>query len=141
MKKLGFVLLLSSFFSVAGDYQTSVGFGHQYGGVLGGKLAYQTQSTQFYGSLGLVGFALGAQTTFTENAKHAFGLSVGKEGLTSEDGFAFITYDYFFNGFNHSGLVLGTGIGVMREDEGSWFFDHGETESESAITLSIGYQF
>ena len=134
-------LSLVSLFSSAGEYETAIGLGHQYGGVLGAQFAYKTESTKYYGSLGLVGIAAGFKTTFSDKSKHSYGLVIGREELQSEDGFAFVTYDYHLNGFNQNGWVIGTGLGVTREDEGSFFFDTGETETSTSITLSIGYKF
>ena len=74
MKTSIIALSLVSFFSSAIEYETTIGLGHQYGGVLGAQFAYKTESTKYYGSLGLIGFAAGFQTTFSENSKHAYGL-------------------------------------------------------------------
>lgn len=141
MKTSIIVLSLVSFFSSASEYETSVGLGHQYGGVLGAQFAYKTESTKYYGSLGLIGFAAGFQTTFRENSKHAYGLVIGKEEFQSEDGFLFVTYDYHFDGFSGDGFVIGTGVGITREDEGGWWADKGKTETSTSVTLNIGYKF
>lgn len=144
MKKTVIALSFLSFVSLdsfTGEYQTSIGFGHQYGGVLGAKLSYQTESSQYYASLGLVGAAVGFQTTFSQNSKHGYGLVIGREEFQSEDGFLFATYDYHLNGFTHNGLVIGAGLGVTREDTGSFFADTGKTETSTSVTLSIGYKF
>lgn len=82
-------LSLVSLFSTAGEYETTVGLGHQYGGVLGAQFAYKTESTKYYAALGLVGVSEGFQTRFSENSHHAYGLSVGQEEIQSEDGFIF----------------------------------------------------
>ncbi|MCJ8318482.1 MAG: hypothetical protein MJK12_02545 [Colwellia sp.] len=134
-------LSLVSLSSSAGEYETSIGFGHQYGGVLGAKLSYKTESSKYYGSLGLIGASVGFQTTFSQSSKHAYGLVIGREEIQSEDGFFFATYDYHFNGFAKNGLVIGTGLGVTREDTGGMFADTGKTETSTAVTLNIGYKF
>jgi len=134
-------LSLVSLFSSAGEYETAVGLGEQYGGVLGAQFSYKTESNKYYGSLGLGAISAGFQTTFSQNSKHAYGLVIGWEVLRSEDGFLFATYDYHFNGFSETGFVLGTGIGVTREDEGGLFSDRGKTETSPSVTLNIGYKF
>lgn len=134
-------LSLVSLFSSAGEYETSIGLGHQYGGVLGAKLSYKTESSKYYGSLGLIGASVGFQTTFSKNSKHAYGLVIGREEIQSEDGFLFATYDYHFNGFTNNGLVIGTGFGVTREDTGGMFADTGKSETSTSVTLNIGYKF
>ncbi|AZQ84820.1 hypothetical protein EKO29_12950 [Colwellia sp. Arc7-635] len=134
-------LSLVSLSSSAGEYETTVGLGHEYGGVLGAQLAYKTQDSKYYASAGLIGFSAGLQTTFSENSKHAFGFVAGKEEFHGEDGFFFVTYDYHLDGFSNNGFVIGTGIGITREDEGGLFADLGETVTSTAVTLNIGYKF
>ncbi len=134
---LSFVCLFSS----AGEYETSVGLGHQYGGVLGAQFSYKTDSSKYYGSVGLIGLSAGFQTTFSENSNHSYGFVLGREEVQSEDGFLFATYDYHFNGFSKKGLVIGTGLGVTREDAGGFYSDTGKTETSASITLNIGYKF
>ncbi len=141
MKIYIIALSLVSLYSSAGEYESSVGLGHQYGGILGAQFAYKTEESKYFTSLGLIGFSAGFQTTFTNNSKHSFGIVAGKEELQSEDGFAFVTYDYHFDGFSNPGFVIGTGIGVTREDEGGLFSDRGETETSTSVTLNIGYKF
>ena len=141
MKKFVLALSLFSLFSTAGEYEAAVGVGHQYGGVLGAQIAYKTASTKYYGSLGLIGISAGFQTTFSENSKHAYGLVIGREAFQSEDGFLFATYDYHLKGFTKNGLVIGTGLGVTREDSGSFFSHAGKTETSTSITFNIGYKF
>jgi hypothetical protein len=130
-----------SLFSAAGEYETAIGLGHQYGGVLGAQFSYKTDTSKYYGALGLVGASAGFQTIFTENSKHAYGFVIGREELQSEDGFLFATYDYHFDGFTKNGFVIGTGIGITREDTGGLFADTGKTETSTSLTLNIGYKF
>ena len=140
--KLGIIALsLVSLFGTAGEYDNSVGVGHQYGGVLGAQFSYKTESIKYYGSLGLIGFAAGFQKVFDENSKHAYGFVVGREEMRSEDGFIFATYDYHFNGFANKGLVIGTGFGVTRQDSGGFFSDRGKIDTTAAVTVNIGYKF
>jgi len=130
-----------TFFSSAGEYESSIGFGHQYGGVLGAQFAYKTEYSKYYGSLGVIGASAGFQTTFSENSKHAYGLNFGQVEFNSEDGFLFATYDYHFEGFSKNGFVIGTGLGFTREDTGGWWADRGKKETSTSITLNIGYKF
>jgi hypothetical protein len=141
MKKLLFALLFVPLCSSAGEYETAFGIGHQYGGVLGAQFSYKTESSKYYGSLGVIGISAGFQTIFSENSKHAYGVVIGREELQSEDGFLFATYDYHFDGFTKNGFVMGTGIGVTREDTGGLFADVGKTKTSTSITLNIGYKF
>ncbi|GAC21646.1 hypothetical protein [Paraglaciecola arctica] len=141
MKTSIIALSLVSLFSFAGEYETAIGLGHQYGGVLGAQFAYKTGSTKYYGSLGLVGLSAGFQTAFSENSKHSYGLVIGREELQSEDGFLFATYDYHIDGFANNGFVIGTGIGVTREDSGGWWSKKGKTKRSNSITLNLGYKF
>ncbi|MDO6447037.1 hypothetical protein Q4493_14800 [Colwellia sp. 1_MG-2023] len=141
MKKTLFILALIPFISTAGEYETTIGIGHQYGGIIGAQLGYKTTSTKYYAAIGAVGFALGAQTTFSDEKKHTYGFVVGKESIQAEDGFMFLTYDYHHNGFENNGFVMGAGFGFTRADEYHWFADRGEIETTPFITLNFGYKF
>lgn len=141
MKKYILALSLIPMFSYASEFETAAGLGHEFGGVLGAQFAYKTESSKYYASLGLIGAAAGFQTTFSDNSKHAFGFVFGVEEIQSEDGFLFATYDYHFDGFSENGFVIGTGIGVTREDEGGFFADRGKTNTSTSVTLNIGYKF
>lgn len=140
MKK--FILALSLFFSFtfAGEYETSIGLGHQQGGVIGVPLVYKNPLTKYYASLGVIAVSVGFQTTFSENSNHAYGIVIGREELQSEYGFLFVTYDYQFKGFTHNGFVIGTGLGMTRKDERSWYSDYGKTKTSPSVTLNIGYK-
>lgn len=140
MKKIIVALSLVSLFSSAAEYEIAAGIGHEYGGVLGAQFSYKTESSKYYGSVGIIGLSAGFQTTFSENSNHAYGLVIGREEVQSEDGFIFATYDYHFNGFSNKGLVIGTGLGIRRED-GGWYSDTGNTESSVALTVNFGYKF
>jgi hypothetical protein len=134
-------LLFVSSLTVAGEYETAIGIGHQYGGVLGAQFSYKTESSKYYGSLGVIGVSAGFQTIFSENSKHTYGFVIGREELQSEDGFLFVTYNYHIDGFTKKGFVIGTGLGVTREDTGGLFADIGKTETSTSVTLNIGYKF
>ncbi|WP_286270190.1 hypothetical protein [Thalassotalea hakodatensis] len=142
MKKILITLALLPSLSFAGEYETTIGLGHQYGGIIGAQLGYKTTSTKYYAAIGVAGFALGTQTTFgDEKNKHAYGFVVGKESIQAEYGFLFVTYDYHVNGLENNGFVMGTGVGFTRSDEYHWFADRGEIETTPFITLNIGYKF
>ncbi|MGL1958001.1 MAG: hypothetical protein OCD00_11875 [Colwellia sp.] len=147
MKKYIIALSFISLFSSAGELETAVGFGHQYGGVLGVQFAYKTESSKYYGSVGLndsmggFGLATGFQTIFSENSKHAFGITLGSRDVDSEKGFIFATYDYHLNGFSETGLVVGAGIGVTRKYEFEGWSQQRTSEINPALTLNIGYKF
>jgi hypothetical protein len=134
---LPFIGLLSVY-SSAGEFEISTGFGHQYGGVLGVQFANKTEFSKYYISTGLLGASAGLETTFQKNSKHSYGLAVGAEVVSSEDGFAFATYNYHFNGFSSNGLVIGTGIGIRRQEE---TLGADDTETSFSLTLNIGYKF
>ncbi len=138
---LFFVSSFASSLTSAGEYETTFGIGHQYGGILGAQFSYKTESTKYFGSLGVIGAAAGYQTTFSKNSKHAYGFVIGREELQSEDGFLFATYDYHFEGFANKGFVIGTGLGFTREDTGGFYADLGKTETSTSVTLNIGYKF
>ncbi|GIU50343.1 hypothetical protein TUM4438_35960 [Shewanella sairae] len=122
------------------DTSFSLGIGYQYGGVLGVRYNYQKLNHVFFGSLGLVGGALGYQYAFSEQ-KHLFGFSVGSEVLTSEDGFAVLTYEYYPKGFTDGGWQFGVSGGVRREDDGGSFGNVGKTATEPTGMISLGYKF
>ena len=122
------------------DTSFSLGVGQQYGGVLGVRYNYQNQNHVFSASLGLVGGALGYQYAFSEQ-KHLVGFSVGSEVLTSEDGFAVLTYEYYPKGFTDGGWQFGVSGGVRREDEGGSFGNVGKTVTEPTGMISLGYKF
>ncbi|MFC1519184.1 MULTISPECIES: hypothetical protein [unclassified Shewanella] len=151
MVKILFVLLTSSFAlltsstvqaeDVASPSSFTVGAGYQYGGVLGARYHFQHDSHVFSAALGLVGGALGYQYFVDESQSHSFGLSLGSEALTSEDGFAVINYEYYPSGFAQSGWQFGVSAGLRREDEGGSFGDHGDTKTDPAAMISVGYKF
>ncbi|MBM7070945.1 hypothetical protein JQC92_02665 [Shewanella sp. 202IG2-18] len=122
------------------DTSFSLGAGYQYGGVLGVRYNYQNQNHVFFGSLGLVGGALGYQYVFSDD-KHSLGVNVGSEVLTSEDGFAVLAYEFYPKGFKDGGWQFGVSGGMRREDESGSFGKVGKTKSEPAVMVSIGYKF
>lgn len=141
MKKTIIALPLIGLFSAfgsAGELDMSAGLGHQYGGIVGVQFANRTERSKYYISTGLVGAAVGFETTFEENSPHSYGITVGADAISSEDGFAFATYNYHFNGFSNDGLVIGTGIGVRRQEA---TLGNNDTETSFSMTLNVGYKF
>jgi hypothetical protein len=142
VKKLVVILTLVCSSVSASEFQTSVGIGHQYGGLIGAQFGYKTDDTKLFGSVGFFGAALGYQTLFQDSNNLSYGLVLGAEALKSEDGFLFMTSNYHFNGFDQSGWVIGAGVGVSRQDQGGFYSDTPNTvESDATLTLSIGYDF
>jgi hypothetical protein len=138
-------LSLISFAGSAGNFEFTIGAGHEYGGILGGQFAYKTEYSKYYGSVGLIGFSTGFQTTFSKNSKHAYGVTVGAEAIDSEEGFLFATYNYHFKGFSNNGFVIGTGVGFTKGDGvpmgGGCIIDCQGAEKKAMVTLNIGYKF
>ncbi len=134
---LPFIGLLSVS-SAASELEVSTGVGYQYGGFLGVQIASKTEFTKVFISAGWVGASAGFETTFEKNSKHSYGIVVGSEMITSEDGFAFATYNYHFNGFSNSGLVIGTGIGVRVHETA-----YGRNDNETSLgwAFNVGYKF
>ena len=142
MKKIICLIALTLMFSVSthAETQYTVGLGYQYGGVLGAQVAYIDGNNKYFASLGLIGAALGAQRVFGSERKHSFGVVIGKEELTSEDGFTLVTYNYHASGFNNTGLVFGLSAGVKSEDAG-FYVDYNGTKTDGVVMINIGYKF
>lgn len=125
----------------------STGFGYEYGGVLGVKYSIRDQYNHYFGSLGVIGAAIGYQKIIDEDEKHLLGFVAGIEELTSEDGFISLNYNYYVNGFDSEGWVVGLSFGIRRTDgdpldiSGIFETDKRETESKALVGLSFGYSF
>lgn len=132
------IALLGASFSYA---DISVGTGYQYGGALGVKYANVSGDHVTYASLGLVGGAVGYQYVISADSKHAVGVALGSEVLTSEDGFAALTYNYYSNGVAHPGWTMGASAGVRREDDAGLFGKRDEVRSKGLFGLHLGYRF
>ncbi len=135
------LLVLLGFSLPSRAIDLSVGVGHQYAGVLGAQVSTQAGAIRTYGALGLVGYAVGVETTWGLSHQHTYGAVIGREEIGSEDGFVFATYNYHVSGVDNSGWVFGAGLGVTRQDEGGAFSDQGVIESKTSLTLNIGYKF
>ncbi len=123
------------------EHSLSVGAGYQYGGLLGAKLGLQSDNHVLYGSLGLIGAAAGYQYLVDENKHHAFGVSVGSEVVSSEDGFLLATYDFYLNGYQKPGFHIGINAGTRREDSASFWANNEDSQFSTVVSLSVGYKF
>ena len=121
--------------------QISAGTGYQHGSLLGAQIAFQSDANRYYVAAGLVGVAVGYERVIDSSEQHSLGFAVGKEELTSEDGFAVATYNYYFNGIAQPGWKLGFSLGARREDTASFFGDSGDSTTKTAISLDLAYKF
>ncbi|CAH9054834.1 hypothetical protein PSECIP111854_01455 [Pseudoalteromonas sp. CIP111854] len=121
--------------------QVDIGAGYQYGGALGAKYSLVQGEHTVYASLGLIGAAMGYQFVFSNNNKHAIGIAVGSEVITSEKGFAAFTYNYYSQGVSASGWVLGGSVGARREDKASMFASLDEVHTKTLVGIHVGYRF
>ena len=136
---LGTTLLLSSFAN-ADENKVAAGTGFQYGGAVGVKYAMNTgESSRVFASIGLVGAAVGYEYAFSE--QNAISFAVGSEQLASEKGFVMLEYNHYFQGKSNAGWRLGGGIGIIRQDQGGWWADYGETDTTGTLSINLGYQF
>ncbi len=137
-------MLLSSTAS-GSEYEFATGFGHQYGGFLGTQFSSKTETSKYYASLGLVGFAFGFQKQFEGQQHHSYGLSIGSIAANADKGFLFANYNYHFESFSGKGWVLGAGVGIVRHEDSVIFFiqppSNQDVENEVSITLDLGYKF
>ncbi len=142
MKKIFLLaLLLTSSFSSFAETKHALGAGYQYGGALGYKFSAVNDANIFFISAGLIGGATGYQRIIDEAEKHTIGMTLGSEALTSEKGFALMTYNYFPSGASNSGWTLGISAGVRREDKGGSYAALSETDTFFAGGIHFGYQF
>ena len=125
----------------------SFGLGYEYGGVIGAKYSIRDEDNHYFASLGLIGAAAGYQKIMDADEKHLFGIVVGAEEFTSEDGFIGLNYNYHANGFNSEGWTVGLVAGMRRTDgdpldiSGIFGTDERETESKALVGVSFGYHF
>jgi hypothetical protein len=121
--------------------QISVGTGYQHGSLIGAQAAYQVDANRYYLAAGLVGAALGYDRAIDSEMKHTLGFAVGSEQLTSEDGFAVLTYNYHAKGMTQPGWKLGLSLGTRREDSASFFGDSGKSTTQTAVSFDLAYRF
>ena len=133
--------MFASSFSSMAETKHSVGAGYQYGGALGYKLSNVTEKSIYFISAGVIGGSVGYQRLLDESKQHSLGVAIGSEVLTSEKGFALMTYNYYSAGANNSGWVVGLSAGVRREDKGGSYADLSSTDTFFAGGINIGYQF
>ncbi|GBL03210.1 hypothetical protein [Glaciecola sp. KUL10] len=121
--------------------QVSVGTGYQHASILGAQLAYNDGVNRYYVAAGVVGYGLGYDRVVSNNKKHSVGIAIGSEELTSENGFAVLTYNYYFTNSNESGWRIGATVGRRKEDVASFFGDFGEVKTHSAVSFDLSYLF
>ena len=132
-------LFLSSFAN-ADENKISAGAGFQYGGAVGVQYAINAgESSRVFASIGLVGAAVGYEYAFSE--QNAISFAVGSEQLYSEKGFVMLEYNHYFQGRKNAGWRFGVGIGITRQDQGSWWADYGKTDTKATPSINLGYQF
>jgi hypothetical protein len=132
--------LLVSGLANADENKVSAGIGFQYGGAVGMKYAMNTgESSRVFASIGLVGAAIGYEYALSE--QNAISFAVGSEQIASEKGFVMLEYNHYFQGRSNAGWRLGGGIGIVRQDEGSWWGDYGKTDTTGVLSFNLGYQF
>jgi hypothetical protein len=124
----------------------SAGIGFEYGGLIGAKYSIRDQDNHYFGSLGLLGAAIGYQKIMDTNEKHLFGIVAGAEEFTSEEGFIGLNYNYHANGFHSEGWTVGFVAGIRRTDGdplevGGLFGGETETETKALVGVSFGYSF
>lgn len=129
-----------------GEPAISAGFGYQYGGVLGTKYTIKNGQDSYFASIGLVGVAAGYQRFLDDDATKAFGIVLGTEVLTSEEGFAAITYNYYPQGYGNKGWGFGLSAGVRRTDSdpiniSGLFGQPAETDNKGLVGINFGYTF
>ncbi|MEI5637781.1 MULTISPECIES: hypothetical protein [unclassified Pseudoalteromonas] len=119
----------------------SVGSGYQYGGMVGVKYAHVSENHVTFASLGVVGGAVGYQYALSTDKKHLVGVTAGSEVLTSEDGFAALTYNYYTQGVDSPSWTWGASAGVRREDDAGLFGRRDEIKTKALFGIHFGYQF
>lgn len=148
MKKvICFVLLcLMSSNAALADETLHVGFGYEFGGVIGAKYNFKREQDNYFVSIGLLGGAMGYQYLTDETEQHSFGIMGGAEALSSESGFVALSYNYYPKGFTNDGWVIGASLGFRRTDEdpiniSGLFGVPSETKTKALVGISIGFTF
>ena len=142
MNKIILGLGLSALTSMSfAETQISVGMGYQHASLLGAQLAYTDGDNRYYAAAGIIGYGVGYDRIFGQDKKHSIGLALGAEEITSEDGFAVLTYSYYFNGGNESGWRVGASLGKRREDTFSFFGDNDDVRTSTAVSFDLSYMF
>ena len=137
------VLLLSSSAAQA-DFEKSVGFGPQYGGLVGFQGAYYFSDVKANFGLGYLGVSTGLE--YFPTAKHSIG---GYVFVSWVSGYA-LSYSYYFNGKNSAGWRIGLDIGRYElgfpfdpffDNAFGGVFDDALDNEETFILPTIGYSF
>lgn len=138
-----FILCSKSAFA---ENASSLGIGYQYGGAIGFKFDFKEAQNNYFASLGLLGGAVGYQRFTASDNKQAFGIMAGAEVLASEKGFIALTYNYYLQGFENEGWVVGASIGLRRTDGdllgiSGIFGARREVKTKTLISVNAGYRF
>ncbi len=145
MKKfnIAFIFLLcitTSKPSLADGFATA-GAGYPYGGVAGARYSYPSGQNIYSVSLGLLGAAASYHRLLDDKNQHGLGIIAGLEVLSSEKGFTALSYQYYASGVQNRGWVLGSSLGLRRQDEGRFFGSYGKVETKALFGIDIGYRF
>lgn len=126
------VCLLSILFSgycFSAEFDSSIGFGVQYGGILGWQGSVSEEKVHGRLSIGLIGAAVGADLDINNYA--SIGVTAGGVGIAT---FKAINLNYYVDGKYTEGWRIGLDAGtaetnVFGKDSGSF------------VSVSFGYSF
>jgi|GEM_PF-862157 len=132
--------------SALAENVSSLGIGYQYGGAIGFKFDFKEAKNNYFTSLGLLGGAIGYQRFIESDNKQAFGMMAGAEVLASEKGFIALTYNYYLQGFENKGWVVGVSFGLRRTDEDligirDILGARQEVKTKMLLSVNAGYRF
>ncbi len=140
MKRIMAVLLvLTSPFCSSEQFTIAVGFGPQYGGVVGVQFGSKSESLEFNGAVGLLGWSIGGLTPMGQEQTLSWGLSAGQIGF-GDDFYQFDSY-YMPNGFKNAGWRFGLSVGQTKEEDDWWGGSFEDKSWESYLMVHFGYQF
>ncbi|MAT39868.1 MAG: hypothetical protein CL946_09725 [Ectothiorhodospiraceae bacterium] len=138
-----FMLLLAPISSQGGNFGFSLGAGLQYSGVLGTQFSFRQKNIKYHLSVGVPGYSLGLEKSFSRYNNHSVGLVAGEMFMlfAKENAkYSFATYNYHFSGFSNSGWVIGGGLGLYKEGAASWG-DDDDPKAKTTYTVDVGYKF
>ena len=134
---VGLALLLLIRQGNCGQIDNGVGFGVQYGGVLGYQLSYTQSQSKYRASVGLIGASLGYDYYLSDT------FSMGATYTISGRNVSSLNINYVPSGYTNNGWIFG--IDLARIDGqsagGSSFFLRKEKKSKNIIFFSAGYKF
>jgi len=111
----------------------AAGVGYPYGGAIGAQYSMKQGKDILFGSVGLVGVAIGYQRLLDPAQQHSLGVVAGTETFTSDHGFIAAQYNYYLSGANQPGWVIGLTAGQRQED--------GKVGNHSLLGVHAGYRF